>query len=416
MDGTVQPLTPSQRPYGSAANINKPTDPRGYTMSQFSKANLWSALIASSFAAAPAFAVNADGTEGNYASASAVFEINDSKRDADNGLGYQLNFGVPLPFENGALEVSFYDVGRDRGLDGRKDYQTSLLLNYVHSLGSYGWSDDGIALKPFLIGGVGGVQEDVLGEKHTHLGVDLGAGTLIGLPWYGLAIRTEARMLSQINDQSVASEDFLIDYRLLLGLQVPLMMATAGSKADAPVPVEACELAVVDPATGRRDCAADSDHDGVGDGVDQCPATEAGATVDAVGCPVVTAPAPVPAEPSAAVAPPVGEAQSVTFTDNSAIIDDASKAKLNGVADVLNSDASLRVSIEGRTDNRGSEAYNIVLGSQRAEAVRQYLLGKGIDSSRLSAVSLGEFQPLASNATQAGRQANRSVQVRLIKA
>ena len=91
-------------------------------------ATLWSALVASAFAA-PALAVNADGTEGSYASASAVYEINDSKRDADNGLGYQINFGIPLPFANSALEVSFYDVGRDRGLDGSKDYQTSLLMN-----------------------------------------------------------------------------------------------------------------------------------------------------------------------------------------------------------------------------------------------------------------------------------------------
>lgn len=384
-------------------------------MSQLHKASIWGALIASSFAAAPAFAVNAEGTDGSYASASAVYEINDSKRHADNGLGYQLNFGIPLPIQNGALEISFYDVGRDRGLDGKKDYQTSLLLNYVHGLGTYGWSEDGIALKPFVVGGLGGVQEDVLGEKHTHFGVDVGAGTLIGLPWYGLAIRTEARVLSQLNDESVPGEDFLIDYRLMLGLQVPLLMATTGTKEAAPMPVEACDLAVVDPATGRRDCAMDSDHDGVGDGVDQCPATEAGATVDAVGCPVVVAPAPLPAEPVAAAAP-VGEPQGVTFTDNSAIIDDESKAKLDGVAALLSSDPSLRVSIEGRTDNRGSEAYNIVLGAQRAEAVRQYLLGKGIEASRLTALSLGEFQPIASNRTKEGRQANRSVQFRVLKA
>lgn len=383
-------------------------------MSQLHKATIWGALIASSFTAAPAFAVNAEGTDGSYASASAVYEINDSKRHADNGLGYQLSFGIPLPIENGALEISFYDVGRDRGLDGKKDYQTSLLLNYVHGLGTYGWSEDGIALKPFLVGGVGGVQEDVLGEKHTHFGVDLGAGTLIGLPWHGLAIRTEARVLSQLNDESVPGEDFLIDYRLMLGLQVPLLMAATGTKEAAPMPVEACDLAVVDPATGRRDCSADSDHDGVGDGVDQCPATEAGATVDAVGCPVVVAPAPLPAEPVAPAAP-IGEPQAVTFTDNSAIIDDESKTKLDGVAALLSSDPSLRVSIEGRTDNRGSEAYNIVLGAQRAEAVRQYLLGKGIDAGRLAALSLGEFQPVASNSTKEGRQANRSVQFRVLK-
>ena len=369
-------------------------------------ATLWSALVASAFAA-PALAVNADGTEGSYAAASAVYEINDSKRDADNGLGYQISFGVPLPIANSALEVSFYDVGRERGLDGSKDYQTSLLMNYVYSLGTYGWSADGVALKPFVLGGLGSVQEDVLGEKHTHFGVDVGAGTLIGLPWYGLAVRTEARILSQVNDKSVPGEDFLIDYRLLLGLQVPLFMAAAAAEPEAAKPVEACELAVVDPATGRRDCSADSDHDGVGDGVDQCPATPTGDTVDAVGCTVVVPPPPAPVV--------IGKVESVNFTDDSSAIDDESKAKLDSVAALLASDTSLRVEIEGRTDNRGSEAYNLMLGSRRAEAVRQYLLGKGADPIRLTTISLGEFHPVASNKTEEGRHANRLVQFKVIK-
>lgn len=375
-------------------------------------ASVWAALFALG-CSAPALAVNADGTSGNYAAAAVAAELSDSSRDADTGLGYQLSFGVPLPIKNGAVEVSFYDVGRDRPIDGKKDYQTSLLVNYVHDLGTYGWSDKGFALKPFVLAGLGGVQEDVLGEKHTHFGIDVGAGTLIGLPWYGLAVRTEARVLSQINDQSVPDQDYLIDYRLLLGLQVPLMLASFGSDtpATAPQPIEACSLAVVDPATGRSDCAADSDHDGVADGVDQCPASEPGAVVNAVGCPVVAEPAPAPTDPVV----PVGEPQSVSFQLNSFDIDEPSKTKLDNVAALLASDPSLRVEIEGRTDNRGSEAYNIVLGAQRAEAVRQYLLAKGADSARLTTLSIGEFKPVASNATEEGRRANRSVQFRVIR-
>jgi outer membrane protein OmpA-like peptidoglycan-associated protein len=376
------------------------------------QATAWAALIALS-CSAPALAVNADGTSGNYAAAAVAAEISDSSRDADTGLGYQLSFGVPLPIKNGAVEVSFYDVGRDRGIDGKSDYQTSLLVAYVHDLGTYGWTDKGVALKPFVLAGLGGVQEDVLGEKHTHVGVDIGAGTLIGLPWYGLAVRTEARVLSQINDESVPDQDYLIDYRLLLGLQVPLMLATVGSEAPAavPQPVEACQLSVVDPATGRSDCAADSDHDGVADGVDQCPASEPGALVNAVGCPAVAEPVPAPADPVV----PIGEPQAVSFELNSFEIDEASKTKLDNVAALLASDPSLRVEIEGRTDNRGTEAYNIVLGAQRAEAVRQYLLAKGADAARLTTLSIGEFKPVASNDTEDGRRANRSVQFRVIR-
>ena len=54
-----------------------------------------------------------------------------------------------------------------------------------------------------------------------------------------------------------------------------------------------------------------------------------------------------------------------------------------------------------------------MLASQRAEAVRQYLLGKGVDAGRLSTLSMGEFKPLASNSTQDGRALNRTAQFRI---
>jgi len=365
------------------------------------KKSLWSAFVLAAFAT-PALAVNNEGTSGNYAVGAAAFEISDSARDADNGLGGQLTFGFPLQLTGGAVEISYYDVGRDRALDGRSDYQTSLLVNYVQDFGAFS------IFKPFLTGGLGGVQEDVLGEKHTHFGLNAGFGTLIGLPWYGLAVRAEANALAHQNDQrsAPADKDILVDYRVMLGLQVPLMWASAAMASDSPAPVESCELSIVDPTTGRRDCAADSDRDGISDGVDQCPGTEPGAAVNEVGCPVVIA-APTP--PPAAVAEP----QPVYFATDVAVIDDASKAKLDEAAAYLAATPGTRIEITGHADNRGSEAYNIVLASQRAEAVRQYLLGKGVDAGRLTTLSMGEFNPRADNRTASGRALNRTAQFRI---
>jgi len=365
------------------------------------KKTLCSALALAAFAA-PAIAVNNEGTSGNYLVGSGAYEISDSKRDADNGVGGQLTFGVPLKLENGAIEISYYDVGRERSLDGRDDYQTALLVNYVHDFGAFG------IFKPFVTGGVGGLQEDVLGEKHTHLALNAGFGTLVSLPWYGLAVRAEANAIAHDNNKrsAPANKDYLADYRLLLGLQVPLMWAGAAIASDVPAAVEACELSIVDPVTGRRDCAADSDRDGVSDGVDQCPGTEPGAAVNEVGCPVVVAAPPQP--PAALVAP-----QPVYFATDVAIIDDASKTKLDEAAAYLAATPGSRIEITGHADNRGSEAYNIVLASQRAEAVRQYLLGKGVEAGRLSTLSMGEFKPLASNNTEEGRALNRTAQFRI---
>ena len=368
------------------------------------KKTIWSALALTAFAA-PVLAVNNEGTSGNYVVGSGVYEISDSKRDADNGLGGQLTFGVPLQLEHGAIEISYYDVGRERALDGRDDYQTALLVNYVHDFGAFG------LFKPFVTGGLGGVQEDVLGEKHTHFGLNAGFGTLISLPWYGLAIRAEANALAHDNNKrsEPADKDLLVDYRVMLGLQVPLMWAGAAIANDTPVAVEACELSIVDPATGRRDCAADSDRDGVSDGVDQCPGTEPGAAVNEVGCPVVVA-APLP--PPAALAEP----QPVYFATDVALIDEPSKTKLDEAAAYLAATPGSRIEITGHADNRGSEAYNIVLAAQRAEAVRQYLLGKGVEAGRLSTLSMGEFKPLSSNSTEEGRALNRTAQFRIYNA
>jgi len=372
------------------------------------KKTIWSALTLAAFAA-PVLAVNNEGTTGNYVVGSGVYEISDSARKADNGFGGQLTFGVPLQINGGAVEISYYDVGRERSLDARDDYQTALFVNYVQDFGAFS------VFKPFITGGIGGVQEDVLGEKHTHLGLNAGVGTLVSLPWYGLAVRAEANALAHSNDKrsAPANEDLLVDYRIMLGLQVPLMWAGAAIASDVPAAIEACELSIVDPATGRRDCAADSDRDGISDGVDQCPGTDPGAAVNEVGCPVVAAPV-APVEP---VPAPLAltEPQPVFFETNSAIIDDASKTKLDEAAAYLSAEPTARIEIGGSADNRGSEAYNIVLASQRAEAVRQYLLGKSVDGNRLTTISFGEFKPVGDNSTEEGRSRNRSAQFRIIK-
>jgi OmpA-OmpF porin, OOP family len=75
-----------------------------------------------------------------------------------------------------------------------------------------------------------------------------------------------------------------------------------------------------------------------------------------------------------------------------------------------------QVSVEGHTDSYGSEEANMKLSSERAEAVREYLLaaGSGIDASRLTAVGYGESKPVASNDTEEGRRKNRRIDIVII--
>jgi outer membrane protein OmpA-like peptidoglycan-associated protein len=73
-----------------------------------------------------------------------------------------------------------------------------------------------------------------------------------------------------------------------------------------------------------------------------------------------------------------------------------------------------RIRLEGHTDNVGNDAANQVLSRHRAEAVRQYLINKGIAASRMEAKGFGESKPVASNDTEEGRQTNRRTVVTIL--
>ena len=85
------------------------------------------------------------------------------------------------------------------------------------------------------------------------------------------------------------------------------------------------------------------------------------------------------------------------------------------VAGVLGEYRKTAVVVQGHTDSTGSEAHNEQLSNRRANAVEAYLVGRGVDRGRITSVGYGEAYPVASNASESGRQLNRRVDV-LIKA
>ena len=89
-------------------------------------------------------------------------------------------------------------------------------------------------------------------------------------------------------------------------------------------------------------------------------------------------------------------------------------ALLNQVVQVLNDFAKMRLSIEGHTDNVGGEAANMRLSQRRAEAVRDYLVAKGVSPVRLEAIGFGPTKPIASNKTPRGKGQNRRTEFRIV--
>ncbi|RZK59994.1 MAG: OmpA family protein [Pedobacter sp.] len=164
-----------------------------------------------------------------------------------------------------------------------------------------------------------------------------------------------------------------------------------------------------------NDLLKDSDGDGVADKLDKCAGTPAGTVVDGSGCPLK-----VPA-------PQVTERVIVTEADRKVVADaisnlefDLGKATiraksyptLNRVAALL-MEKNFSLKLAGHTDNTGSDALNLRLSKDRAESVKAYLVSQGANASRIEATGYGESQPIATNATPAGRQQNRRVEFTL---
>ena len=75
----------------------------------------------------------------------------------------------------------------------------------------------------------------------------------------------------------------------------------------------------------------------------------------------------------------------------------------------------LKIRVEGHTDNIGSEKYNLNLSKKRAESIKAYLVGKGIDESRITSIGYGFSKPRAGNDTKEGRALNRRAELIPVK-
>jgi OOP family OmpA-OmpF porin len=103
--------------------------------------------------------------------------------------------------------------------------------------------------------------------------------------------------------------------------------------------------------------------------------------------------------------------EGVLFEFNKSDLKPGAQRNLDKLARFLRDNPDRRISIEGHTDSLGSESYNLVLSRQRADAVRDFLVHAGIRGDRLDSRGLGKSYPVASNASEAGRQQNRRVEI-----
>ncbi|HUS63036.1 MAG TPA: OmpA family protein [Kofleriaceae bacterium] len=264
-------------------------------------------------------------------------------------------------------------------------------------------------LEPFLLFGAGGstassADPDIFGSETdfvVHAGV--GARFQAGKDW---GVRLDGRLLLP---PSSASETVTHDWEVLLGFYKTFGKTEPAPPAPAPVAApEPVETAPPPPAAAETAPPSDSDGDGIADAApDRCPNEKetANGFEDGDGC---------PDEVPSSVAKFTGVIQGITFRHNSAELTVGSHATLDAAAKVLTEHAELRIEIGGHTDNSGTPEYNRGLSQRRAEAVKAYLVKKGVADARLTPKGYGPDKPLVPNVSKEAQAQNRRVEFTLL--
>jgi len=345
------------------------------------------------------------------------------------GLRFQMNDWNLLGF---VPELSF---DRTTSTDYDPNVGDTTINRYAFN-GLYDFKDFSETVTPYLLLGVG--YEDVSDEK---LGYDSSAyGNYgAGLKWNvyeDIALRAEVKHLLRTDDGGN-------ELYYGIGLSIPF-----GEKASeqpmeeseevAPVAavildgdkdgvldnIDKCPTTPAGRNVNAQGCELDGDKDGVVDGMDKCPTTPAGRTVNAEGCEldgdkdgVVDALDKCPNTKAGNTVDVNGCSESVvlaiTFENASAKIDVANSPQLKKYADFMKLNTEYDVTIIGHTDSRGSAAFNKTLSAQRAESVKDDLVSRGVEASRIQTLGRGEEESIADNATAEGRAKNRRIEAQL---
>jgi OOP family OmpA-OmpF porin len=342
-----------------------------------------------------------------YVAPKAIYVDPDKDFHADSAIGGSFAVGKVLS-QAWDLELSYTDTRHDTDFGNKlKLSGVALDLNRVFLRDS--------AVNPYIGVGINSIhsQKYVNGKTGSDFGGSVQAGLLADLTKDG-ALQINA----EIGERADDFKRNLADTYAALGLRFNFGGHAAAAPVVAPTPAP---VAAPPPRPAAPPPPVDSDGDGVVDNLDKCPNTPAGARVDANGCELDSDKDGVVDRLDRCPNTPIGTKVdaagcgitirlAVLFDTNSATIKSDSYAELDNFVQFMKQVPTARGTLEGHTDNVGKDAYNLKLSQRRAESVQAYVVGKGIDASRIAAKGYGETKPIADNKTAEGRTENRRVQ------
>ncbi|MDX1504115.1 MAG: OmpA family protein [Spongiibacter sp.] len=350
----------------------------------------------------------------------------ETEYDADGAFGISLGYKFASAWR---AELEYRD-GENEVENGNGDLSVEqLLVNFWYDF------NQGERLRPYLGFGIGMADMEVNGASDDVTIGQLGAGLNYHLT--PRVVLDAGYRYAMSEDPTFKSDTSRLETEyeaqsLLLGLRFNFFDAQYGPKdADGDGVFDNADQCPGTPRGVQVDsvgCPLDGDKDGVADYLDKCPNTPAGEEVDEQGCSLDSDGDGVvnrnDACPDTAPGTPVmsngcGQEQSVVlrgvnFEFNSAQLTVNAETILDGVAATLISSPGFDVELQGHTDSKGSDSYNMNLSQNRAKSVKRYLTVKGVEGSRLTARGYGEEQPVASNDTAEGRAQNRRVELKVL--
>ncbi len=302
----------------------------------------------------------------------------------DNGTGFdnELGYGIGLGYDfTSRLSGEFSVLDLDPQVPNEPSVDQDLWkIDLLYDL-DLDWGK----VQPFVVSGLGSSNIDGDNDSIWNIGAGINVPLSDRLSWRN-SLRNYYFLGRDSEDQDLGFASALV-YRFGVSKAASRPASVTAPVAD----------------TTQTRAPADADLDGVSDRDDKCPGTMRSYAVDEDGC-------PIPIEEVARVE------LLVNFDFDKADVKAEYLSEIEDVARFMEQHPDVVVELEGHTDSRGTDAYNLDLSQRRADAVRAELIGRfEVAASRITARGFGESQPVASNDSNAGRASNRRVITVIIK-